>query len=72
MVVKRKILGVCVFGVGVFEGSISGPLKLDKKLESRLHVHAFGIYFGKLPFVAILCSVFHVMITGWGTNICCR
>jgi len=30
VVVKREIQGVCVFGVGLFEGSISGPLKLNK------------------------------------------
>jgi len=52
----REITGVCVFGVGL-EGSISCPL---------MHVHIFCSFFGKLPFVAILCCVFHVVYLGWG------
>ena len=28
--VKQEIPGVCVFGVRVLEGSISGPLKINK------------------------------------------
>ena len=68
VVVKQEIPGVCVFGVGVFEGSISSPIKL----ESKLHVHFFGRCFNKLPFVVIFYWVFCVMIMRWGTNIYCR
>jgi len=38
VVVTQEITGVCVFGV-VFEGSISGPLKLSKT-GVLMHLHA--------------------------------
>ena len=64
MVVTREITGVCVFGVG-FEESISGPLKLTKT-GVLMHLHIFVVCFGKLPYVAMLCCVFHVGYLGWG------
>ena len=38
MVVTREITGVCVFGVE-FEGSISGPLKLNKTGNQFLRLY---------------------------------
>jgi len=31
-----------------------------------MHVHVFVVCFGKIPYVAILCCVFHVGYSGWG------
>jgi len=64
VVVTREITGVCVFGVG-FEGSISGPLKLNKT-GVLMHLHVFVVCFGKLHYIAIHYCVFHVGYLGWG------
>jgi len=31
-----------------------------------MHLHVFVVCFGKLPYVAMLCCVFHVGYLGWG------
>jgi len=64
VVVTREITGVCVFGVGI-DGSISGPLKLNKNWSLNALAY-FCSCFDKLPSVAIICCVFHIGYLGWG------